>query len=110
MIKPRFVIYDYDSRCVMHCRTREDAKSFLQHLHELGKTWCSGQSYANVTNYDQYGGDTCYSFADDTYCDIGYFIEEGYTILEYDDFDWGDGSKVPDMIISFDDMFCGLKE
>ena len=110
MIKPKFVIEDYDDKYVMHCPTRESAMVFLQHLHSIGKKWCSGQSYAKVANYDQYGGDTCYSFTDDTYCDIGYFIDGGYTILECDDFNWGDESEVPDMVISFDDIFCGLKE
>ena len=110
MIKPRFVIEDYDGDYVMHCPTEENAIAFLQYLHELGRTWSSGTSYAHVTNYRNYRENTCYDFTDGMYDEKSYYDDEGYTILEYDDFDWSDNPAPPEFLISFDDMFRGCSE
>lgn len=53
----RFDITQYKGKYVMHCKTREDAQTFLEFLANLGRTWCDGASYLDNLNY-RYEGQT----------------------------------------------------
>lgn len=94
MIKRKFDITEFSSQHVMHCRTLGDAIIFLGILNELGLTWCNGQSYLNIHNYETYNSDTCYRFLNGHFGDYDFYSShEAYTVLEFGDFDWSDYDK-----------------
>lgn len=87
----RFNIEDYKGKYVMHCKTEEEAKIFCEYLHSIGRTWGNGDSYKGDNNdmiYAMYGAETCFEFNIGRYgSKQGYEEEEeGYTILEMEDF------------------------
>lgn len=82
----RFNIEDYKGKYVMHCKTEEEAEDFCIYLDSIGRTWYSSDSYLSESYWDRYKESTCYNFNCGTYCDKPYYEEEGYTILEMEDF------------------------
>lgn len=85
----KFNINKYEGNYAMHCKTEEEAKIFCRYLNSVGRRWGSGHSYISMTNWDDYGPNTCYSFNSGTYCDkIYYLTHNRYTILEFSDFEW----------------------
>lgn len=82
----KFNIDDYKGNYVMHCKTREEAESFCEYLHSIGKCWCNGSKYSEVTHYADYGEKTAYAFNSDSYTDVNWYRKEGYTILKLSDF------------------------
>lgn len=85
----KFNINKYEGNYAMHCKTEEEAKIFCRYLDSVGRKWGSGTSYMSMTNWDDYGPDTCYSFNSGTCCDKTYFLTHNrYTILEFSDFEW----------------------
>lgn len=82
----RFNIEDYKGKYVMHCKTEEEAKTFCKYLHNIDYIWYSGDSYLSESYWDRYKESMCYNFNYGTYCDKQYYEEEGYTILEMEDF------------------------
>ena len=81
-----FNIEDYKGKYVMHCKTEEEASIFCTYLYSIGRTWYSSDSYLSESYWDRYKESTCYNFNYGTYCDKPYYEEEGYTILEMEDF------------------------
>lgn len=88
--KPKFRLEYYPGDCVMHCDTEEKAKFFCDFLHNLGTEWICGNSYKDETNWEKYKKDTIYNFNIGSYTYKEYAEDEGYTILEFDDFDWSE--------------------
>lgn len=85
----KFNINKYEGNYAMHCKTEEEAKIFCRYLDSVGRRWGSGHSYISMTNWDDYGPNTCYSFNSGTYCDKIYYLTRNcYTILEFSDFEW----------------------
>lgn len=85
----KFNINKYEGNYAMHCKTEEEAKIFCRYLDSVGRRWGSGHSYILMTNWDDYGPNTCYSFNSGTYCDKIYYLTRNcYTILEFSDFEW----------------------
>ena len=84
----KFNINDYPGKYVMHCKTEEEAKDFCRVLHEAGRTWCTGRSYIDRTNFKYDKGGTCYNFNIGAYAEKFYYTKpnEDYTILEWSDF------------------------
>lgn len=81
-----FNIDDHPGKVVMHCKTKEEAESFCQYLHENRKKWCNGETYMANTSWDIYGKNTVYVFNQGCYGSYGYCEENGYTILEWSDY------------------------
>lgn len=52
---------NYKYKVVVHCRTKQEAQSFLKFLHKLGYRWCSCSSLLEIDNYEDYREDTCYA-------------------------------------------------
>lgn len=97
MSKIIFNIEDYDSRYVMHCKTEEEAIEFTQYLDSIGKKWCNGERYTpDNTTWGSYEENTCYEFTNGTYSDYGYFMQNNYTILEFENFDFKDDFEIGD--------------
>lgn len=88
----RYADDDYNNY-VMHCPTEEQANIFLEHLHNIGKTWCDKTSYLDANEYRYYREDTCYAFTLGEYADLEFYNEDGAIVLEFDDFDWGRGKE-----------------
>lgn len=82
----KFNIDNYKGKYVMHCKTEEEAKTFCKYLHNIGHMWSSGDSYLSENYWSFYKASTCYNFNTDGYGNKQYYEEEGYTILEMEDF------------------------
>lgn len=105
--KSAFFIDNYlpDQKVVMHCKTEAEASDFLEYLNSQGRKWCTGKLYTEEENhFDKYRESTCYNFVRGAYGYIEYYQSEGYTILEYGDFDW---NPPPGTDISFE-SFLGV--
>lgn len=82
----KFNIEDYkNDKYVMHCKTKEEAKSFCNYLQNIGKKWCNGDSYNN-TKYNVYGEATCYDFILGDIGLIDFYKQQAFSILEWSDF------------------------
>ena len=81
-----FDINNYKGNYAMHCKTEEEAKSFLRHLRNLGRTWLSGEEYTERTLWSSHKEKTVYVFNNGTFTDTKYAILQKYTILEWEDF------------------------
>ena len=82
-----FNINLYSGKYVMHCKTREEAKSFCNYLHSINRDWADGKSYANFTHWENYKEDTCYSFNTGSYGPYKYYQNKNnYIILEWSEF------------------------
>jgi hypothetical protein len=82
----KFDIDNYNATYVMHCKTAKEAKDFCNYLHEHGKTWCTGQSYKEQTQWGTYKQNTVYHFNDGVFGSLNYAKDHKYTILEWSDF------------------------
>lgn len=97
MSKKVFNIEDYDETYVMHCKTKEDAIVFTEYLCSIGKRWCSHEDYTPYnTSWENYKEQTCYEFVGGTFCDLPYFIQENYHILNFEDFEFKDLYEIGD--------------
>lgn len=100
-----------DNKIAVHCKTEEEAIDFCKQMHEHGMKWCTGKSYMEKTNYEEYKGETCYigfgMFSSYRYCN-----SEGYEILEWSDYmqkkftkaDLKDG-----MVVEYNDNSFGIR-
>lgn len=69
----------------VHCKTEEEAVDFCKQMHEHGMKWCTGKSYMEKTNYEEYKGETCYT-GSGVFSSYRYYNSEGYEILEWGDY------------------------
>lgn len=76
---------DADNKIAVHCKTEEEAKDFCKQMHGQGMKWCTGKSYMEKTNYEEYKGETCYVGSGE-YSLYRYCNSEGYEILEWSDY------------------------
>ena len=89
-VKPRFDISKYVGKYVMHVTTEEQDRIFREYLHSVGRKWRSGDSYLERERYDEYKNKTCYNFNNNSYDHKSHYVLNGYTILNFNDFDWSD--------------------
>lgn len=73
------------NKIAVHCKTEEEAKDFCKQMHEQGMKWCTGKSYMEKTNYEEYKGETCYA-GFGMFSSYRYYNSEGYEILEWSDY------------------------
>lgn len=87
MSKQKFNINDYPGDYVMHCDTEDKARVFCDYLDLVSLQWCTNHSYKNKTYFGENLDKTVYYF---NYGRFGavHFVDDGYKILEFDDFDW----------------------
>ena len=81
-----FDINNYKGKYVMHCKTEAESNEFCNHLHSIGRTWDGGGCYKSINKWHNEKANTCYNFNDGLYASKYYYIEQGYTILEWSDF------------------------
>ncbi len=89
-MKTSFNLDDYKGNYGMHCKTEDEADSFLEVLHNAGRRWLDGTSYIDANRYDKYKHYTVYCFNKGTY---GSTALSGYTILEWSDFTEGEDKE-----------------
>lgn len=82
----KFNIDDYKGKYAMHCKTEEEARDFCNYLYNIGKRWRTGEKYKKSTCYAIYTINTAYNFNEDSYSDVAWYRDNGYTILEWSDF------------------------
>ena len=89
MIKmKKFKLEDYEGKFVMHVKTEEEYNTFSKFLDSKGETWNIDQSYMKIRHWDENTNNTCFCFNEGMYCNLEYFQNHDYTILEFSDFDW----------------------
>lgn len=74
-----------ENKIAVNCKTEEEAKDFCKRMHEHGMKWCTGKSYMEKTNYEEYKGETCYA-GYGMFSSYWYYNSEGYKILEWSDY------------------------
>lgn len=94
--------YAHDQRYVMHCPTTEEAKIFLSHLKEIGKTWCTGQDYL-TDNLIEPSYLYFYFVTGHRGSSFSSYSPKEF-LLNFYDFEWGDDEPVS-IEISLDDLF-----
>ena len=75
-----------NDKIAVHCSTEEQAIDFCRQMHEHGLEWIDGQSYLKNTSWETYKEKTAYE-ADGTFANLQYYTENGYTILEWSDYE-----------------------
>lgn len=81
----KFNIDNYKGTYAMHCKTYDEAVNFCDYLHSTGRSWITGRSYYEYTNWEKYKTKTIYYFNEGSYCEID-LVNQGYTVLEWGDF------------------------
>lgn len=76
---------DKDNKIAVHCKTEEEAKDFCRQMHGHGMKWCTGKSYMEKTNYEEYKGETCY-YGNGEYSSRDFAEKYNYKILEWGDY------------------------
>ena len=85
LVKPKFDHTKYfHGRYVIHTKTLEEAKLFEKYMRH------NGGRPASSNNWDVYMEDTCFNINTCSYMNIDWYKTAGYTILEFEDFDWSD--------------------
>lgn len=77
----KFDINEYKGKYAMHCKTREEAENFCIYM----KEYCSNANYQPEW-YGVYKERTAYNLGNCDYCRVRWYMEKGYTILEWSDF------------------------
>lgn len=77
-------ILDLTAREVIHVPTREISDKVRVKLAKLGLMWCSGVSYLNKTNWEDYQESTCYRVKEGSFDSIHFYKKMGYTVLTID--------------------------
>lgn len=103
-----FDINKYPGNVAMHCTTEQEAREFCDLMIKDGRYWASNESY-NDTKWDWYKKNTCYNFNCNMYCDLDYFKEENFLILEWSDF-FNTKLNICSTCNSKDCEGCGFKE
>lgn len=73
------------NKIAVHCKTEEEAIDFCKRMHEHEMKWCTGKSYMEKTNYEDYKGETCY-YGIGEYSSRVYAEKYNYKILEWSDY------------------------
>lgn len=68
---------------VIHCPTYTEAVKLCTFLKNLNFKWRSGDSY-DITRWNDYKDQTCYSPYDGYYSRLGYYTGKGREQIEYD--------------------------
>jgi hypothetical protein len=67
-----------------NCTTEKEAKQLLRIAHDLGYTWCTGDSFLidnNIWNF--YRNETSYAIGIGEYATGEFYSGKGYTVYEF---------------------------
>lgn len=109
-MKKKFRLEDYTSdKYTMHCNTEEKAIIFCKFLDSIGKKWCNDESYLQINEWSVYEEGMCYCFNTGGYGNFNWCVSNNYTILEFDDFDWGNDIKLEVTTDYKDPKWCEVR-
>lgn len=94
-----------DENLVIHCDEEWKAKIYCDYMHSLGYKWAGNESFEETTFFDRNDTKTCYRPATRTYAGLGYYRAGGFTVVEFDYFEW---DAIKDLVLDesvFDQMF-----
>ncbi len=100
-----------DNKIAVNCKTEEEAKDFCRQMHGQGMKWCTGKSYMEKTNYEEYKGETCYT-GFGMFSSYRYYNSEGYEILEWSDYMQKEFTKADlkdGMVVEYNDNSFGKR-
>ena len=78
----KFNFDDYKGKYVMHCKTREEARSFCDYFRREKNP----RSYYGEINTDIFQSKTAYNFNEELIGDVEFYSSNGYKVLEWSDF------------------------
>ena len=73
---------------VIHCKTEEEAKSFIKFLHEKGFKWNGGNNLLSNNHFLDFHEGTCYKVYEEEYLTVGsfgWFADRNETVTEFSD-------------------------
>ena len=73
-----------EKKLVIHCDTKEKAKKLCKAVDDIGRKWCSGNSYVEYNCWYFYDKDTCYT-NNGEYCGKAYYETEGTPIYKFEE-------------------------
>ena len=71
-------------KACIHCRTETQANILLKAFDDMGKRWCTGDSYLSFSNWNRHRENTTYNNGGQ-YGNIRYAGDNGYMIFEFED-------------------------
>lgn len=80
--KSKFRLEDFQGKYVMHCKTLESAKTFCEFMKANNK------STLDSSIWNKHKGETCFDVEGFCYGSFEVYENKGYTILDFDNFDW----------------------
>lgn len=75
-----------DAKTVVHCTTEELANQVLTIVDKLGYKWGDETSFLSNNEWYSYKEQTCYNLTEGSYCNVDYYKNLKYKILEAEDF------------------------
>ena len=75
-----------NANTVVHCPTEELANQVLAIAHKLGYKWHDGTSFLSNNEWGTFKEQICYNLTVGSYCNIDYFKNKEYNIIEAEDF------------------------
>ena len=78
----KFNFDDYKGKYVMHCKTREEARSFCDYFRREKNP----RSYYGEIHPDIFQSKTAYNFNEELIGDVEFYSSNGYKVLEWSDF------------------------
>jgi hypothetical protein len=78
--------FESKQELAIHCDTEEKAKKLLSAFDKMGRKWRSGESYAEITNWEDYKEETLY-YNDGCYADLDYGTEHNHDVYEFENVD-----------------------
>lgn len=90
--KPLFDLSNYKGRYYcMNCYTIEERNVFFEFLNSHKRKWCTGERYSSRgTEWYDKKEETCYAFNVGEYSRRAFYADNGYTVLNFEDFDWSE--------------------
>ena len=75
-----------DEKVAMWCKKKEYAEEFCRLMDENNLTWSTGESYLKYNYWNDCTIETAYSFNIGGYCSKEWCRNDGYTILDFEDY------------------------
>ena len=90
-VKPIFCIMGYlNGRYAIHCNTENKLNILFKYLKDMDFKQTYRTEYYFCPRWNYYKTETCYDFNNGFYGNPEELSKGGYTILEFDDYDWSD--------------------
>lgn len=100
-----------DIDVVMLCKTKEYAEEFCRLMHYQGLSWNIGdkftKKYVTDSFWDAFKSSTAYDFNTGKFCNVEWYLEKDYTILDFEDYIDDSIDDCTDTTIYVLTQYCG---